>query len=271
MTPGNLALILVGFLMPGILAAQGVRDSSVPGFESLLADPQMTAIGGRVLWLHESDSQLDDNVQAEAILGENLTIVTLAGGAKPWSLGLGGSVTARFGLTTNDNPMVANDWRFQVNVNHRRGPWTLVAALWHESYHLGDEYVDLFGQEATGGAREGLTAWAFYRTGSWRIGASATGAFRVVGDGGRFSIAGGADFLPPRRGRGLVPRGGVFLEVEDHSETRAAISGRLGFAVPVASGAEATFSLAGYYGPSTLGFFRSNELRYLGIEFRFDL
>jgi hypothetical protein len=219
---GTFARALTGLLLPGILAAQDARDSSIPRFESLLADPQMTAMGGRVLWLNESDSQLDDHWQAEAILGENLTILSLARGAKPVSLGMGGSVTARFGLTADDSPMVAHDWRFQVNVNHRRGPWVLVAALWHESYHLGDEYIARFGQEAKGGAREGLTAWAFYRIGSWRLGASATG-----------------------------------------SEARAAFSARLGFAVPVASGAEATFSLAGYHGPSTLGFFRNNDLRYL--------
>ena len=271
MNSRTLTLALAGLLLPCGLAAQGARDSSVPRFESLLADPQMTAIGARVLWLDESDSELDDHVQGEAILGENLPIVSLARGPKPVSLGLGGSVTARFGLTAHDNPMVAADWRIQVNVNHLRGPWIFVAALWHESNHLGDEYVDLFGQDMRGGAREGLTAWAFYRTGDWRLGASATGAFRIVGNGSRFGLSGGADFIPPRRGGGLVPRAGVFVDVEDHSGAQVAMSARLGFAVPVASGAEATISLAGYSGPSTLGYFRDNDLRYLGIEVRLDL
>lgn len=268
-------LLLVALFPCGQLSAQDATmaapHSPMPRFESLLADPDMTAIGGRVMWLDQSDSQLDDDVQAEAILGENIPIVALARGSRPVSLGLGGSVLVRFGLTAENSPLVAQDWNFQLNVAHRRGPWTFVGMLWHESEHLGDEYVQLFGQGRPAGSREGVTAWVFYQHGPWRIGASAGSALRLSNATGRGRFTGGADYAPARRGGGLLPRASVFLDLDSYANWRPGLSARLGTAVPIAAGTDVTLSLAAYTGPSTLGYFRAELLRYLGVEFRFDL
>lgn len=264
------ALALATLPLGGTLVAQESPGDRMPRFESLLADPLMSATGGRVIWLDAPDSQLADDVQAEAILGENLPVVALARGARPISLGLGAMMVARFGLT-RPTTLVEIDWYFQLNAAHRRGPWTFVAALWHESAHLGDEYVERFGQEARAAAREGVAIWAFYQTDTWRIGGTASIATGLSNTEGRERFAVGADYAPAPRGRGVRPRAGMFVDLDAQAQWRPAVSARLGLALPIAAGSDVTLALAAYAGPSTLLFFRENDLRYLGLEFRFDL
>ncbi len=269
----RLASALVALLAAHPVLAQEppAPREPMPRFESLLADPDMSALGARVMVVGESDSQLEDTFQGEAVLGENLPLVALATGAKPWSLGLGASVMVRFALQTTNSPMVAQDWNFQLNVANRRGPWTLVGMLWHESEHLGDEYLHLFGQGTPSGSREGVTAWAFYQDGPWRFGASAGAAFRLANASGRGRFSGGFDYAPVRHGGGILPRAGAFVDFDAHADWKPAFSARLGMAIPIAAGSDVIMSLAAYSGRSPLGYFRQEQLRYVGVEFRFDL
>lgn len=135
-----LAAGLAAFLAAAPAWADGARllpDYDL--FDPLVADPR---------WAHFSaawhnwggDDDLDD--VGAVSFGEYLTLYqqpTARGGE--WSVGIQAAVFAIFDLNGESSDLINADYWVGVPLAWEDGPWQAVARLYHQSSHLGDEFL----------------------------------------------------------------------------------------------------------------------------------
>ncbi len=269
-------MVLLVLLLPdGSLAAQDSTGSrSLPRFELPLGNPRQYAMGARLIEVTRADNEVGDGAEADVSVGENLPLIALRRGDKPISIGFGGLVTGRFSLSDLRNTFISSDWSAAINVNAMLGRWNLVGEVGHESSHLGDEYIENFDVEDANWSRDGLSGWAFYLTGPWRFGANLNWAWKDVAQRNQWGAAAGIDWATGRTrllGLRVAPRAGAYVELNGFADWKPMLSGKIGLAVPVASGPYLTVSLMGLTGSSPQRQFYDKQTTYVGVDFRIDL
>lgn len=107
-------------------------------FDPLLADPR---------WPHFSAAIQDwggrnslDRV-ASVSLGDGFSFYQAPAFDGRWGIGLQAAVFALFDLNAESKDLVNADYWVGVPVAWRSGPWQALARLYHQSSHLGDEYL----------------------------------------------------------------------------------------------------------------------------------
>src|SRR5262245_36312764 len=188
-----------------------------------------------------------------------------------------GSIFAQFGLDTPSNDLINADYIIGLPLTFRRGGFSARARLYHQSSHLGDEFL-LSEEDIT---RENLSFEAL--------------AFLLSQEIGPLRVYGGGEHLFRREPDTLVERflhfgaelrtgragsfqmvGGVDVKVTNQSDLSPAISGRAGL--------QAAHSRAGghparlvsllfelYSGPSPYGQFFQDDISYVGVGLHFGL
>jgi hypothetical protein len=266
---------ITAFLYGSSVAAQQRLFPAIRSFELPEASPRVHGLVGRLLSASRGDSRFGQEHEGEVILGENLPLVTLKGGANPIVLGFGSQVYGRFSLTDPKSALISTDWVVGINTTAVLAPWMFTLEVFHESSHLGDEYGDRFPDDRLDWTREVLAAWANYVAGFWRFTA---GASYVLDDQLKLPAAGGSLGLdyhgkPRRFLGGLVrPVGGLFTEAGAATRWRVSTSAKLGLAFATGPGNhDITIGLIGHNGLSTQRQFFRQESQYIGLELRFDL
>jgi uncharacterized protein DUF1207 len=254
-------------------------------FCPLLADPK----GQRsfVSYLHETSDQGDMNVGSVGI--SDAFGLLRVGGPKPgdgFQMSLAGSVFAQFDLDSSSYDLVNADYIIGLPITVRRQAFSMRFRLYHQSSHLGDEF--LLRENNPKFVRENISFEA-----AEMILSLDGGPFRVYGGGEyllrrepkdleRYVAHGGVELRPARRlvrfgtvaGVRFVAGGDV--KASEEQDWKPAVSIRTGFEFDRPRdtdppGRRWGLLFEAYTGPSPYGQFFRNQVRYFGAGIHFTL
>jgi hypothetical protein len=254
-------------------------------FCPLLADPK----GQRsfVSYLHETSDQGDINLGSVGI--SDAFALLRIGGPKPgdgFQISLAGSVFAQFDLDSSSYDLVNADYIIGLPMTFRRQAFSMRFRLYHQSSHLGDEF--LLRENNPKFVRENLSFEA-----AEMILSLDGGPFRLYGGGEyllrrdpkdleRYVAHGGIELRPARRlvrfgtvaGVRFVAGGDV--KASEEQDWKPAVSVRTGFEFDRPRdtdppGRRWGLLFEAYTGPSPYGQFFRNQVRYFGAGIHFTL
>ena len=279
MTPRGAALLLglVGLIASPVRAQDGARI-----FGTLVADPKQPHFFAAWLWL---TSRMVTGQVSSVGLGED--IVVIRGPRRRWEVSVAAGVFSQFNMETRSNDLINTDFVIGFPLTHRLGAVSTRARIYHQSSHLGDEFI--LNQNPT---RVNLSFEA-----AELLVARDLGNFRAYG-GGEYVLRhepadlkpgllhAGLEYRHAGR-RGVVRLGGlgagrVFaaldLKSTQERKWRVGWSGRAGIefrpAAVAAGGAGArnlSVQLHGYSGPAPYGQFYQEDVRSVGIGIHLSL
>src|SRR5256885_1398897 len=151
-------------------AAQGRGPPPAPGavFQPLLADPKEPQFFAAYLW--ERSPRLAPRLGS---VGFGQTIGVANG--RTWQVAIAAAVFSQFNLARPTADLMNTDYRVGLPVTYRRAGLTTRVQLYHQSSHLGDEYmihanaqrVDLTFEAAELLVSQQIAAWRVYGGGEY--------------------------------------------------------------------------------------------------------
>lgn len=251
-------------------------------FRPLIADPKQPQFLASAI--HSTGTPLGATLAAVAF-GENLGFVRW-NAREPGDgiqLGLAGGVFAQFDLGTPSFDLVNADYTIGVVATARRGAWSGRARFYHQSSHLGDEYLLRVQPERVNLSFEALEALASLDMERWR--AYAGGEVLVRRDPGDLvptMVHAGLEFRgakPVLRFRGMGAArfvAGVDAKSWQRTDHSLAWSVRTGLEFrpdrePEEGGRRLSLLLELYDGASPYGQFYAENISYVGIGVHFTL
>lgn len=245
-------------------------------FEPLLADPKEPRFHMSVL--QTEDAMRDTSVGAVGF-GENVGFMRWPGahGNDGWQIGFSAAVFAQFDLHAPSMELVNADYTVGIPLTYRRSGFSARTRLYHQSSHLGDEYILRTSPERVNLSYEALEILLSYDLGHWRgygggeylfnrepdeLAAEAWHAgleYRRRAPAFRIADLGGAYFVA-----------GVDTKGYAQHDWRQAWSVKTGFEFrPLRdveqAGRHWSLMLEYYDGPSPYGQFFTNEISYYGL------
>src|SRR5256885_2167766 len=129
------------WIMLAVLAAPAPAAAQRPAvaaggavFQPLLADPKEPQFFAAYLW--ERSPRLAPRLGSVGF-GRTIGVVT----ARTWQVAIAAAVFSQFNLAQPTADLMNTDYRVGIPVTYRRGNLTTRAQLYHQSSHLGDEYM----------------------------------------------------------------------------------------------------------------------------------
>jgi hypothetical protein len=124
-----------------VKAPQELSVGFLPGdhlFESLIADPRWPHFALAYQNYHNHPGLND---VAAVSFGESITLYRDRLGKGKWELGIQAGVFAFFDLDAPSSDLVNADYVIAVVASYRHGHFSALGRLFHQSSHLGDEYI----------------------------------------------------------------------------------------------------------------------------------
>jgi hypothetical protein len=251
-------------------------------FCPILADPKEAR--SFVSLLRGTFRSLDDpsgegTIIASVGLGDSFGLVRWGGPAPNEGVQLDviGSIFAQFDVTAPSNDLINADYIIGLPLTFRRSGFSTRARVYHQSSHLGDEYLlrseDIDRQNLSFESFEFL---ASQELGPLRVYAGAERIFRREPDTlSSMLFHGGAELRTGRAGPVQLVSG-LDLKATDLDDLSPAVSGRVGLEVArTGSGGHpprlVTLMLEFYQGPSPYGQFFQDDISYVGVGLHFGL
>lgn len=256
-------------------------------FCPLIADPKASRSFVSLLRHESGDDLLDEKLDIASVGIGDVFGLGRWNGSRPGDgvqFSLAAGVFAQFDLGTESYDMLNADYVVGLPITMRRGWFSTRLRLYHQSSHLGDEY--LLREPPDRQDREDLSFEAL----EWLLSADA-GPLRLYGGGemlfrrvpedlGRYVVHGGAELRPLPRILPLGSLGGFrFVAAADVKSSEEqdwdpAISARAGLEYDRAPGADANARRWGifaefYTGPSPYGQFFREQVRLVGLGIHF--
>lgn len=159
---------LTAVLLAAAPAAGQAPAAGGPPFRPLLADPKEPQFFAAYLW--ERSPRLAPRLGS---VGFGQTIEVVTGG--PWQVAIAAAVFSQFNLARPTADLMNTDYRVGLPVTYRHAGLTTRVQLYHQSSHLGDEYmvhanaqrVDLTFEAAELLLSQQLAAWRVYGGGEY--------------------------------------------------------------------------------------------------------
>jgi hypothetical protein len=239
-----------------------------------MASPRVTGLVGRYIRTTISDNQFGPSTEGEAALGGNVPFILLRGGPDPISLGVGAEVYGRFNLTDPKSALISNDWTVGINVKGDLGRWRPALEVFHESSHMGDEYLDHFRAYRLDFSRELATGWLGFLAGPFTFTGGVTRVLRGQLSVTPWAAALAVDYRSKTRrllGTPLAAVAGVYSDSWEDADWSVSTSVRVGFVLPAASRREFGLGFIAHWGRSTQRQFHGAGSEYYGAEIRFDI
>jgi hypothetical protein len=107
-------------------------------FEVLIADPKWPRFSASIQF-YQSDEEL--NTVGSANFGAVLPFYGWEGFGAQWQIGLQAGVFSIFNLNASSTDLVNSDFFVALPLSVRTGPFSAQARVFHQSSHLGDEYL----------------------------------------------------------------------------------------------------------------------------------
>lgn len=136
-----MAVTFLGLALPAWAAEVPDKPEVLPRtklFDPLLADPR---------WPHFSAAVQnyggDNNVGTAAAvsLGDGFSFYQAPGLGGAWGVGIQAAVFALFDLEAESKDLINADYWVGLPLTWRSGPYSAIARIYHQSSHLGDEYL----------------------------------------------------------------------------------------------------------------------------------
>lgn len=218
---------------------------------------------------------------ASVSFGENFGLVRWQGWRDDqfWQLGISGAVQAQFNLDSPSLDLVNADYIIGLPLTVRSKAWSGRLRLYHQSSHLGDEYL-LYQQKSVPQVErinlsyEALELWAAYDWRQWRIFAGPSLILHTDTPLQRKSVQAGFDYRGGERTRAaLRPFIALFVNWWEEVDWSPSASLRTGviLASPYASRRQCLVYAEGFKGHLPFGqFYQENAYYYgLGVSFGF--
>jgi hypothetical protein len=242
-------------------------------FRPLVADPKQPQFFISYIRMHTPSERFG---AASVGYGENFGLSRWPG-AEPgdgWQFNFFGGLFAQFNLDAPSSDLINADYTVGFSLTHRRGPYSARARLYHQSSHLGDEF--LLSQpniQRINLSIEAIDAMASYEWDRWRV---YGGAGYLIGRDPPDLKPGyaetGFEYRSPRfildLGRFIA---GYDLRAFEEENWKAAKSLKMGLELGEADpGRRRVRLLAEYYdGPSPFGQFFQTDIKYVGAGLYF--
>lgn len=243
-----------------------------PLFNALLADPR---------WAHFSASYQyydnDDDVRhaGSTSFGETFSLLRgPAGSGGNWELGFQAGVFALFDLDSESKDLINADYWVGIPITYRHDKFSAMARLYHQSSHLGDEY--LLREDVNQNNRVNLSYEAVDMLLSYEF----DNTYRVYGGGGflfhkepsdlkPWSVQYGVEITPDMTFFDGLARPVLAADLHNREEndwsTDLSLRGGIEFTNPVVGGLRVMLLLEYYSGRNPNGQFYDRRLDYAGI------
>jgi hypothetical protein len=258
----------------GLRVAVAEHTGLLPGgtlFRPLIADPRWPHFAASYQ-SYLRDRQLD-NVAAVSF-GETITLFRDRAGAAWWEVGIQAGVFAVFDLDAASMDLVNADYLLALPLSGRYGGWSAMLRLFHQSSHLGDEFL-----LRTRPERINLS----YESVDLKVSYEIDDVLRLYGGGGYlfhqepssldpWSIQYGAEFISPWPGRESRWRPIAALDLQNREENAWSldVSLRAGIQLDSVLASRNLQILLEYFkGRSPNGQFHKDKIEYLGLGAHF--
>jgi hypothetical protein len=187
-----------------------------------------------------------------------------------------GAIFAQFDLDSASNDLINADYIIGVPLTFRRSGFSIMARVYHQSSHLGDEYLLRTSIQRENLSFESLEVLASQEIGPLRVYGGGERLFRRDPDTVKAKLLHtGAELRSGRAGL-LQLVSGVDLKTTEQHNWSQAVSGRAGVELtrPSPEGHPirlVTIMLELYKGPSPYGQFFQEDISYVGVGIHFSL
>ncbi len=246
-------------------------------FQPLIADPKepLFYLGYRPY--QEAHQYLSQRTSIFAAgLGDTFRLYSYINqsGGYSWQANISGGIYAEFDLKTPSYYLVNNDYSIGFPFTFRKGPASYRINLYHQSSHVGDEYLLHSNITRIEFSYEALNFVASYDLNEWRIyyGGEVV-VHKEPTDYKPITLQSGMEYYGTAKlllGGRLV--GGLDLKLteENNWPLNASVKAGLQFDEPDPPGRSIRFLLEGYNGFSPHGQFFNNRLSYVGLGITFE-
>lgn len=266
-------------------AGETAAQTALPAgdlFQPLMADPRQPRFSASYLW---ATSPLRDTRVGATAFGADIGIVRWRWGANEHGvqIGLAGGVFAQFDLEAPSTDLMNADYLIGIPVSFETHSLTGRVRLYHQSSHLGDEFLIRDQPERVNLSFEAIEFLVSGGSGPWRAYGGGEYLFhREPNDLRPGVLIAGLEF----RGRTPVLRAGdigvarVVLALDsrwwEQHEWAPGLSGRAGLEFSPSdatqeNGRRWSFLIEGYSGPSPFGQFYTEDISSFGFGFYFWL
>lgn len=248
----------------------------------VLADPKeprtfVSVLRGRFRSLDGADGE--STTIGSVGLGDSFGLLRLGGpeANDGLQLDVAGSIFAQFDLGAESYDLINADYVIALPLTFRRGGFSTRLKVYHQSSHLGDEYLlrsDEVGRENL--SFESIAALVSQEIGPVRVYAGAERLFRREPAGLPSKVfQAGVELRSTRRGAAQFVSG-VDVKTTERYDWSPAISGRIGVELARRApdghpGRMVGLLVEGYTGPSPYGQFFLDDISYIGIGLHFGL
>jgi hypothetical protein len=237
-------------------------------FGPLLADPRQPRFS--VSYLHYRTNQ-NEFAAASAAFGEYFGLASgVFGSSGSSQVGIQGGVFALFNLEAPSSDLINADYWIGLPVSYRKGPWSYVLRLYHQSSHLGDEFIlGNPGINRVNLSYEDMEFLASYEWERWRLYGGGGYMLNSEPDVAPKHLQGGAEYVRPRAAGRLSFIAAVDVQASEELEWRRSRSYQAGFELRSGSPRRARLMLEHFRGHSPNGQFYREPLRYTGLGLYF--
>ena len=272
-----LALLLGFFAVAPAQAADELSTGFLPDghvFRSLIADPRWPHFAASYQY-YLNDPKLGD--VAAVSFGESFTLYRDKLGTGSWEAGFQGGVFAFFDLDAESKDLINADYMAAVTVAYRLDHFSALGRLFHQSSHLGDEFLlSNRVKNRVNLSYEGVDlrlSYDFFDD-----------ALRVYGGEGYlfdveparlkpWSLQSGVEFRSPWPGPGAMfrPIAAVDLQYRQENDWHVDLSARAGIEFQgVLAGRNLQLLLEYFRGHSPNGQFYTDKIDYIGLGLHFN-
>lgn len=245
-------------------------------FRPLLADPKELRFSLSYRPYQKADQYLSHSTAIFAgSLGDSFGLYRSVNnnGGYSWQANISGGIYGEFDLKTSSYYLVCNDYFIGFPFTFRNGPASYRLNFYHQSSHMGDEYLLHSNIVRIEFSYEALNFLASYEWATWRI--YYGGEVVVQQEPGNYkpvTVQGGLEYYGTdkllRSGRFV---GGLDLKCTQENDWPLNASVKAGLQFDGSDGGRSIrFLLDGYSGFSPYGQFYNNRMNFVGLEITFE-
>ncbi|MBI5782438.1 MAG: DUF1207 domain-containing protein [Gammaproteobacteria bacterium] len=237
-------------------------------FAPLLADPRQPRFS--VSYLHYRGPASEFSA-ASVAFGEYFGLASgFFGSSGSSQIGIQGGVFALFNLDAPSSDLVNADYWIGLPLSYRKGPWSYLLRIHHQSSHLGDEFIlGNPGINRVNLSYEDLEFLVSYEWEQWRLYGGGGYVLSSEPDLAPKHLQAGAEYVRPRAAGRLSFIAAMNVQASEELDWRRSRSYQAGFEFRSGSPRRARLMLEHFRGHSPNGQFYREPLRYTGLGLYF--
>jgi hypothetical protein len=182
-------------------------------------------------------------------------------------IGISGALFAQFDLDAPSSDLINADYIVGLPITYRRGDWSGRFRLYHQSSHLGDEFLLRVRPRRVNLSFESLELLLSYAPQPWRVYFGGEYLLDREPDLDRASLHGGLEYYSPRRFGGAHLIGGIDVKAFDQNNWSPDVALKAGFEFGEPEPGHRSLRLyaEGFRGYSPHGQFFDERITYYGV------